>query len=196
MIASPMAPAVAAERILAAVETDRLYALTHGDFNDSVRRRAEGILAALHNQGWSDNHVETASNEGEEAQQRYADHSSGQRQDRTADLPISRQCIRVQWCCEWQTRVLARRRGGCHEFGRLPTVIRKFGGLFSSRSVGHSAHHHGIFYFSTGGTQVHWSNRHSAVNVTSLACSNGSNSRYATRAVKTREVDTINGRHS
>lgn len=53
MIANPMAPAVAAERILAAVETDRLYALTHGDFHDSVRQRAEGILAALHNQGWS-----------------------------------------------------------------------------------------------------------------------------------------------
>jgi NAD(P)-dependent dehydrogenase (short-subunit alcohol dehydrogenase family) len=63
MIANPMEPDVAAERILAAVETDRLYALTHGDFNDSVRQRAEGILAALHNQGWSDNHVETASNE-------------------------------------------------------------------------------------------------------------------------------------
>jgi hypothetical protein len=32
---------------LAAVETDRLYALTHGDFEANVRQRAEGILAAL-----------------------------------------------------------------------------------------------------------------------------------------------------
>ncbi|HZD14280.1 MAG TPA: SDR family NAD(P)-dependent oxidoreductase [Pseudonocardiaceae bacterium] len=63
MIANPMEPDVAAERILAAVETDRLYALTHGDFDGSVRQRAEGILAALHNPAWSDNHVETASNE-------------------------------------------------------------------------------------------------------------------------------------
>ena len=84
----------------------------------------------------------------ERKRQRYADYSGGQRQDRTADLPI-------------------------HVSALLPTVIRKFGGLFSSRSVGHSAHHHhGIIYFSTGGTQVHWSNRHSGVNVTSLACSN------------------------
>jgi NAD(P)-dependent dehydrogenase (short-subunit alcohol dehydrogenase family) len=42
-----MEPEVAAERILAAVEADRLYALTHGDFEDAVRCRAEGILAAL-----------------------------------------------------------------------------------------------------------------------------------------------------
>jgi hypothetical protein len=63
MIANPMEPDVAAERILAAVETDRLYALTHGDFDGSVRQRAEGILAALHNPAWSHNHVETASNE-------------------------------------------------------------------------------------------------------------------------------------
>lgn len=42
-----MEPEVAAERILAAVEADQLYALTHGDFEDSARRRAEGILAAL-----------------------------------------------------------------------------------------------------------------------------------------------------
>jgi NAD(P)-dependent dehydrogenase (short-subunit alcohol dehydrogenase family) len=42
-----MEPELAAERILAAVEADRLYALTHGDFQDAVRRRAEGILAAL-----------------------------------------------------------------------------------------------------------------------------------------------------
>ncbi|MBW0010667.1 MAG: SDR family NAD(P)-dependent oxidoreductase, partial [Pseudonocardiales bacterium] len=42
-----MEPDVAAERIIAAVEADRLYALTHGDVEDSVRRRVEGILAAL-----------------------------------------------------------------------------------------------------------------------------------------------------
>ncbi|MGB6163262.1 MAG: SDR family NAD(P)-dependent oxidoreductase [Pseudonocardiaceae bacterium] len=36
-----------AERILAAVEADRLYALTHGDIEDGARRRAQGILAAL-----------------------------------------------------------------------------------------------------------------------------------------------------
>lgn len=42
-----MKPEVAAERILAAVEADQLYALTHGDFEDSARRRAEGILSAL-----------------------------------------------------------------------------------------------------------------------------------------------------
>jgi len=47
MIANPMEPEVAAERILAAVEIDRLYALTHGDFEDNVRHRAEGILTAL-----------------------------------------------------------------------------------------------------------------------------------------------------
>jgi NAD(P)-dependent dehydrogenase (short-subunit alcohol dehydrogenase family) len=47
MTATPIEPEVAAERILAAVETDRLYALTHGDFEGNARRRAEGILAAL-----------------------------------------------------------------------------------------------------------------------------------------------------
>jgi NAD(P)-dependent dehydrogenase (short-subunit alcohol dehydrogenase family) len=46
-IATIIEPDVAAQRILAAVETDRLYALTHGDFDDNVRHRAEGILAAL-----------------------------------------------------------------------------------------------------------------------------------------------------
>jgi NAD(P)-dependent dehydrogenase (short-subunit alcohol dehydrogenase family) len=46
-IATMMEPEVAAERILAAVDADRLYALTHGDFEDNVRHRAEGILAAL-----------------------------------------------------------------------------------------------------------------------------------------------------
>lgn len=57
MIAAPLEPEVAAERILAAVETDRLYALTHGDFEDHVRHRAEGILAALDDRSWSENHV-------------------------------------------------------------------------------------------------------------------------------------------
>jgi hypothetical protein len=51
MIADPLEPDVAAERILTAVETNRLYALTHGDFDDNVRHRAEGILAALDDQG-------------------------------------------------------------------------------------------------------------------------------------------------
>jgi NAD(P)-dependent dehydrogenase (short-subunit alcohol dehydrogenase family) len=46
-MATIMQPDVAAERILAAVEADRLYALTHGDFEDRARRRAQGILAAL-----------------------------------------------------------------------------------------------------------------------------------------------------
>lgn len=46
-LATMMEPDVAVERILAAVEANRLYELTHGDFEDSVRRRAEGILAAL-----------------------------------------------------------------------------------------------------------------------------------------------------
>jgi hypothetical protein len=46
-LSAMMEPDVAAERILAAVEANRLYELTHGDSNDSVRRRAEGILAAL-----------------------------------------------------------------------------------------------------------------------------------------------------
>jgi NAD(P)-dependent dehydrogenase (short-subunit alcohol dehydrogenase family) len=46
-VGTVMEPDVVAERILAAVEADRLYALTHGDFEDAVRRRAERILAAL-----------------------------------------------------------------------------------------------------------------------------------------------------
>jgi hypothetical protein len=46
-LATMMEPDVAAERILAAVEANRLYELTHGDSNDSVRRRVKGILAAL-----------------------------------------------------------------------------------------------------------------------------------------------------
>jgi NAD(P)-dependent dehydrogenase (short-subunit alcohol dehydrogenase family) len=50
-IATSMEPQVAAERILAAVEADRLYALTHGDFEDNARKRAAGILAALGNPG-------------------------------------------------------------------------------------------------------------------------------------------------
>ncbi|MDT7718902.1 MAG: hypothetical protein QOH09_4894 [Pseudonocardiales bacterium] len=54
MTSAPMEPEVAAECILAAVEADRLYALTHGDFEDGVRHRAEGILAALDDRSWSD----------------------------------------------------------------------------------------------------------------------------------------------
>ncbi|MGH3811451.1 MAG: SDR family NAD(P)-dependent oxidoreductase [Pseudonocardiaceae bacterium] len=50
-IATMMEPEVAAEHILAAVQADRLYALTHGDFENGVRHRAEGILAALGDQG-------------------------------------------------------------------------------------------------------------------------------------------------
>jgi short-subunit dehydrogenase len=46
-MATMMEPDVATERILAAVEADRLYALTHGDVEDGVRRRVEGILSAL-----------------------------------------------------------------------------------------------------------------------------------------------------
>ncbi|MEO7195403.1 MAG: SDR family NAD(P)-dependent oxidoreductase [Pseudonocardiaceae bacterium] len=46
-LATMMEPDVAAERILAAVEADQLYALTHGDIGDGARHRAEGILAAL-----------------------------------------------------------------------------------------------------------------------------------------------------
>ncbi len=46
-MATVMEPDAAAERILAAVEADRLYALTHGDIKDGARRRAQGILAAL-----------------------------------------------------------------------------------------------------------------------------------------------------
>ena len=59
-IATMMEPQVAAERILAAVEADRLYALTHGDFEDGVRHRAENILAALNDRGGSGNYVGTA----------------------------------------------------------------------------------------------------------------------------------------
>jgi short-subunit dehydrogenase len=62
-IATMMEPEVAAERILAAVEADRLYALTHGDFEDGVRHQAKGILAALGDRGWSGNHVGTAGDE-------------------------------------------------------------------------------------------------------------------------------------
>ncbi|MGH3833345.1 MAG: SDR family NAD(P)-dependent oxidoreductase [Pseudonocardiaceae bacterium] len=46
-LATMMEPDVAAERILAAVEADQLYALPHGDIEDGARRRAEGILSAL-----------------------------------------------------------------------------------------------------------------------------------------------------
>lgn len=46
-VSTVLEPEVVTERILAAVETDRLYALTHGDYEDGVRQRAEGILAAL-----------------------------------------------------------------------------------------------------------------------------------------------------
>ncbi|MGH3855043.1 MAG: SDR family NAD(P)-dependent oxidoreductase [Pseudonocardiaceae bacterium] len=46
-LATMMEPDVAAERILAAVEADQLYALTHGDIEDGARHRAEGIIAAL-----------------------------------------------------------------------------------------------------------------------------------------------------
>jgi NAD(P)-dependent dehydrogenase (short-subunit alcohol dehydrogenase family) len=42
-----MEPEAAAARILAAVEANRLYELTHGDVEDSARHRVEGILAAL-----------------------------------------------------------------------------------------------------------------------------------------------------
>ena len=59
-IATVMEPEVAAERILAAVEADQLYVLTHGDFDDRIRHRAEGILAALDGQGRSGDHVVTA----------------------------------------------------------------------------------------------------------------------------------------
>jgi hypothetical protein len=36
-----------------------LYALTHGDFEDGVRHRAEGILTVLGDRGWSENQVGT-----------------------------------------------------------------------------------------------------------------------------------------
>ncbi len=47
VLATIMEPEVAAEHILAAVEANQLYALTHGDIGDGVRHRVEGILAAL-----------------------------------------------------------------------------------------------------------------------------------------------------
>jgi hypothetical protein len=50
MITTIMEPSVAAERILAAVQTNRFYALTHGDLRNGARHRAEGILAALHDE--------------------------------------------------------------------------------------------------------------------------------------------------
>lgn len=50
-IATMMEPQVVAERILATVEADQLYALTQGDFEDGVRHRAEGILTALGDRG-------------------------------------------------------------------------------------------------------------------------------------------------
>lgn len=49
-----MEPEDAAERILAAVESDRLYALTHGDMDGRIRQRAESILAALSDQSRPD----------------------------------------------------------------------------------------------------------------------------------------------
>jgi hypothetical protein len=41
-IATMMEPQVVAEYILAVVEADRLYALTHGDFEDGVRHWGRG----------------------------------------------------------------------------------------------------------------------------------------------------------
>ncbi|HKR49273.1 MAG TPA: SDR family NAD(P)-dependent oxidoreductase [Pseudonocardiaceae bacterium] len=58
-IATMMEPQIAAEHILAAVEADRLYALTHGDFENSVRHRVEGILAALGDRDRPENHAGT-----------------------------------------------------------------------------------------------------------------------------------------
>jgi hypothetical protein len=46
-MATLIEPEVAAERILTAVEADRLHALTHGDPDDDARRRVEVMLAAL-----------------------------------------------------------------------------------------------------------------------------------------------------
>jgi NAD(P)-dependent dehydrogenase (short-subunit alcohol dehydrogenase family) len=57
--ATIMEPEVAAERILAAVEADQLYALTHGDSDGGVRHRIEGILAALGDRGSHKNQVGT-----------------------------------------------------------------------------------------------------------------------------------------
>ncbi|MGH3824071.1 MAG: SDR family NAD(P)-dependent oxidoreductase [Pseudonocardiaceae bacterium] len=62
-IATMMEPETAAEHILASVEADRLYALTHGDFEDGVRHRAEGILAALDDRDRPENHARTAGDE-------------------------------------------------------------------------------------------------------------------------------------
>jgi NAD(P)-dependent dehydrogenase (short-subunit alcohol dehydrogenase family) len=59
-IVTMIEPEIAAERILAAVEADQLYALTHGDFDDHIRHWAEGILAALDGQGRPDDHIKTA----------------------------------------------------------------------------------------------------------------------------------------
>jgi NAD(P)-dependent dehydrogenase (short-subunit alcohol dehydrogenase family) len=47
LMATLIEPEVAAERILTAVEADRLHALTHGDPDDDARRRVEVMLAAL-----------------------------------------------------------------------------------------------------------------------------------------------------
>lgn len=47
VLATIIEPEVAAEHILAAVEADQLYALTHGDVGDGIRHRFEAILAAL-----------------------------------------------------------------------------------------------------------------------------------------------------
>ncbi|MBV8992421.1 MAG: SDR family NAD(P)-dependent oxidoreductase [Pseudonocardiales bacterium] len=47
LLATLLEPEVAAARILAAVEANRLYELTHGDQGDAARHRVEGILAAL-----------------------------------------------------------------------------------------------------------------------------------------------------
>ncbi|HJT04061.1 MAG TPA: SDR family NAD(P)-dependent oxidoreductase [Pseudonocardiaceae bacterium] len=49
LLLTVMEPAVAAERILAAVEVNRLYELTHGDPGGGARHRVEAILAALGN---------------------------------------------------------------------------------------------------------------------------------------------------
>lgn len=47
LISTLMEPGAAANRILDAVQADRLYALTHGDINGGARRRVESILTAL-----------------------------------------------------------------------------------------------------------------------------------------------------
>jgi NAD(P)-dependent dehydrogenase (short-subunit alcohol dehydrogenase family) len=47
LLATVQEPEAAAERILAAVETTRLYELTHGDLEDRARHRVENILPAL-----------------------------------------------------------------------------------------------------------------------------------------------------